>query len=186
MSTGYLRKKQPELVRRTLLSCAERLAVELGLAGVTVQAVSEAAGVTKGGLLHHFQTKQALVEGMFENILKRLDAELDDGIARDPETWGSFTRAYLDTVFVGHEFGLKGPWAALSVSMIAEPGLRRIWADWLDARLRRHRETDSDPILEIVRLAADGAWLALALRDDSTPAADIADLRARLLSLTRR
>lgn len=186
MSQGHLRKKQPELVRRKLLDCAEKFAVDLGLAGITLQAVSEAAGVTKGGLLHHFQSKQILVEGMFENILKRLDAELDQAIARDPERWGSFTRAYLDTVFVGHEFGLKGPWAALSVSMIAEPGLRRIWADWLDARLRRHRETDSDPVLEIVRLAADGAWLGLAMRDDGAVAADVVDLRARLLSLTRK
>ncbi len=48
MATAYNRKKQPELVRRTLLDCAAKLALEQGLAAVTVQAVSHAAGVTKG------------------------------------------------------------------------------------------------------------------------------------------
>jgi hypothetical protein len=49
MGNAYTRIKQPELVRRALLDHAAKLAVEQGLAAVTVQAVSDAAGVTKGG-----------------------------------------------------------------------------------------------------------------------------------------
>ncbi|MDQ1833378.1 TetR/AcrR family transcriptional regulator [Massilia scottii] len=47
-----------------MLSCAAKIAVEEGQAGVTVQAVAQAAGVSKGGLFHHFANKQALVESM--------------------------------------------------------------------------------------------------------------------------
>ena len=54
MVNAHHRKKQPEQVRRTLLDCAARIAAEQGIANVTVQAVAEAAGVTKGGLFHHF------------------------------------------------------------------------------------------------------------------------------------
>jgi AcrR family transcriptional regulator len=66
---AYSRKKQPEQVRRALLDCAAQLAVENGLSAVTLQAVAEAAGVTKGGLLHHFASKQILIEAVFANLL---------------------------------------------------------------------------------------------------------------------
>ncbi|TFF22102.1 TetR/AcrR family transcriptional regulator [Jiella endophytica] len=179
------RRKQPEVVRRRLLDCAEALAVERGLAGITVQAVADAAGVTKGGLFHHFPTKQALVEGMVADLLHRLDREIDAAIEKDPEPRGSFTRAYVDSVFVGREFGFDTPWAALSVAMVAEPHLRRLWAGWLDERQHRHQDTDDDPMLEVVRLAVDGAWLSVTIREGEA-ASDIAELRQRLIGLTRR
>lgn len=185
MTNAHARRKQPEIVRRALLDCAAGLAVKEGLAGVTVQAVADAAGVTKGGLFHHFSTKQALVEAMFADLLDRLDAEIDAAIAQDAERWGSFTRAYVDSVFVGREFGFDTPWAALSVAMVAEPHLRRLWVSWLDERRKRHRETDDDPMLELVRLAADGAWLSVTIREGEA-AEDTADLRHRLLALTRK
>ena len=58
MQSPHRRKKQPEQVRRSLLDCAAQIAVEQGLASVTIQAVAEAAGVTKGGLFHHFASKR--------------------------------------------------------------------------------------------------------------------------------
>ena len=42
----YTRAKQPEQVRRALLDCAAAIAMDHGVAGVTVQAVAVAAGVS--------------------------------------------------------------------------------------------------------------------------------------------
>ncbi|MGO7697024.1 TetR/AcrR family transcriptional regulator, partial [Rhizobium leguminosarum] len=55
------RKKQPDVVRQALLDCATKLALEHGLAAVSFQAVASAAGVTKGGLFHHFPYKRLLI-----------------------------------------------------------------------------------------------------------------------------
>lgn len=81
------------------------------------------------------------------------------------------------------EFGFDTPWAALPVAMVAEPQLRRLWVAWLDEQLRRHPDTDDNPILEIVRLAADGAWFSVMIREGEV---DTADLHQRLLALARR
>ena len=62
MTNAHERKKQPEVVRRNLLDCAAKLAAEQGVAALSVQAVADAAGVTKGGLFHHFPSKQVLLE----------------------------------------------------------------------------------------------------------------------------
>jgi hypothetical protein len=51
--------------------------------------------------------------------------------------------------------------------------------------LRRHHDTDAGPELELVRLAADGAWLAYLVREkpsDPVPALDA--LRERLVAMT--
>ncbi|WP_411901453.1 TetR/AcrR family transcriptional regulator [Methylorubrum thiocyanatum] len=185
MATAYKRKKQPELVRRTLLDCAAKLALEQGLAAVTVQAVAEAAGVTKGGLFHHFPSKQALVEGVFADLLARVDADIDTAMAADPERRGAFTRAYVGSTFSDPLLPRGSQWAALHISALAEPSLRRLWAEWFADRLARHRDTDDGPSFEIVRLAADGAWLAFLFREDGGPVPDIPALRGRLLAMTR-
>lgn len=157
---GCTRKKQPEIIRRALLDEAARLAVAQGLAAVTVQAVADAAGVTKGGFMHHFPSKQALIDAVFHHLLDVIDGELDRRIAADPEPHGAFTRAYLEIVFdAGHD-DYAGPWAPLSISMLTDAALRALWAQWFEARLARHHATDGDMALTVVRLAADGIWLA--------------------------
>ena len=184
MATAHRRKKQPELVRRALLDCAAKLALEQGLAAVTVQAVCEAAGVTKGGLFHHFASKQALIDGVVADILERLDADIAAAMALDPQPRGRFTRAYVTVTFDDLMSDQGRQWTALYISTLTEPSLRRVTAQWFARGLERHRATDDEPILETVRLAADGAWLAFLFRDEGGPLPDLPALRERLVAMT--
>ena len=160
MGNAYTRSKQPELVRRALLDHAAKLAVEQGLAAVTVQAVSDAAGVTKGGFTHHFPSKQALIDTVFHELLEKLGHDLDRRMEGAPERYGAFTRAYLEAVCDMDPSERGSPWAARSISMLTDPKLRRLWARWFQDRLDSHEATDSDVQLTAIRLAADGVWLA--------------------------
>ncbi|MDB5523093.1 MAG: transcriptional regulator, TetR family [Rhizobium sp.] len=183
MSTAHHRPKDPEQVRRNLLDCAARLAAEEGLASLSIQAVATAANVTKGGLFHHFPSKQALVEAVFLDLLHLLDRDIDALIATDTQAYGCFTRAYVTAAFRGDMAEQSSLWAALSISALTDPGLRSQWANWFIARLRRHQETDCAPHLEIVRYAADGVWLADVMNMNQS---DRAVLRARLINATRK
>jgi len=182
MEHGYHRKKQPETVRRALLDQAARLAVQEGLSAVTVQAVSDAAGVTKGGFIHHFASKQILIDTVFAELLDAISSDLDHRIAADPEPYGSFTRAYVESAFDLSREAQGGPWAPLWVSMLTDPRLRLLWSEWITVRQTRHQTTDSDLRLLIVRLAADGVWLA-DLGGISLPHPD--QLRLQLLEETQ-
>ncbi|WP_322994080.1 TetR/AcrR family transcriptional regulator [Castellaniella sp.] len=181
---AYTRKKQPLLIRRALLDCAAQVAMERGVGGVTMQAVADAVGVTKGGLFHHFPNKQALIEGMFTDLLERLDAEIDTTMAQDPHPCGSFTRAYVNSIFTGPSWGLQTLWSALFMSAMTEPALRQIWSNWIAARMLRHRETDNSLHLYIIRLAADGAWLAFITSGEAQASSELLDVQARLLEQT--
>ncbi len=158
--SAHHRKKQPEQVRRALLDCAARIAAEQGASAITIQAVAARAGVTKGGLLHHFDSKQALLAAVFADLLDQLDREIERWMALDPKALGRFTRAYVRACFADRPLGAQSLWAALAVAIVSEPALRSLWSAWLDECAKRHVDTDSDARLVAVRLAADGVWLA--------------------------
>ncbi|MDC0717315.1 TetR/AcrR family transcriptional regulator [Nannocystis bainbridge] len=185
MSLANQRKKEPDVVRQKLLECAAQILVDRGLANLTVQAVADAAGVTKGGLLHHFASKQKLTAALFAEQLRTLDAEIDEAMAKDPVAYGSFTRAYVRSTVRGDLNG-PCPCAALSMSTVTDPDLRRAWGQWYKARLVRHHDTDGDPELQLVRYATDGVWLADLLAQDGEPPIDRPALIHQMIELTRK
>lgn len=184
--SAYARKKDPEGVRRKLLDCAAWIIADGGAPALTIQAVAEAAGVTKGGLLHHFQSRQILLEALFADLLRTLDAEIDDGIAADDQAYGSFTRAYLTAMARLSGRSSNRLWAALALSMQSEKSLRALWSEWLSRRLERHAGTDGDPSLSIVRYAADGIWLADLMEEGEIFARTREQLLGHLHTLSRR
>ena len=63
----------PQPPAERLLDAAERLVVERGAAHLTLDAVAAEAGVSKGGLLYHFPSKAALLDGMVQRHLREVD-----------------------------------------------------------------------------------------------------------------
>jgi AcrR family transcriptional regulator len=73
-----------------IVDAAEDVVTEMGAAHMTLDAVAARAGVSKGGLLHHFPTKEALLEAMIGRLIetrersrKKVLDELPEGPARE-------------------------------------------------------------------------------------------------------
>lgn len=154
MAEAHHRKKNPELVRIQLIESARRLALENGLATVSLEAIAADAGVTKGGLFYHFPNKQSLIEAVFQYLLQAFQADLEARMSVDSEPYGCFTRAYVLSVF---DVGVEAQWAPLWIATLTDQTLRRMWGDWLSAQLAQYGEAELK--LENSRFAADGIWL---------------------------
>jgi AcrR family transcriptional regulator len=61
--------------RDRVLDAYETLLIEHGGAAVTLDAVVAAAGVSKGGLLYHFASKDALAAGLLDRLRERSAAD---------------------------------------------------------------------------------------------------------------
>lgn len=68
-----------------ILDAAERLTIARGVAGLTLEACAREAGVSKGGLLYHFASKEALVTGMLNRVAERIELDWRHTLAAQPE-----------------------------------------------------------------------------------------------------
>jgi AcrR family transcriptional regulator len=66
-----------EATRAAIVKAAKRLFGERGFAGTTMDNVATAANVAKGAVYHHFETKEALFEAVFDEVSQDLVAEVD-------------------------------------------------------------------------------------------------------------
>lgn len=95
MLKEYLRN--PESTKQNILLAAERLIASKGIQTLTLDEVAAGASVSKGGLLHHFSSKQALITGLAQRMITEHEQEIENYRKQDPVAPGSYTRAYLRT-----------------------------------------------------------------------------------------
>ncbi len=95
---GVRRKKAPDQVRAQLLAAASEIATHHGVAALTLDAVAERAGVTKGALQYHFANKQGLLDALFGQATERFGAQMAARMATDSGGDGAAARAYLHAV----------------------------------------------------------------------------------------
>lgn len=152
-------KKNPEFIRGRIIEQAIMLASEKGTSGISIQGVANGAGITKGGVFHHFANKHILIEEMVKEIINHLDRKVESLIASDDSEYGKFTRAYVHAAFMSEMEGLTLPWTALTMTMITDTTFNAIFGKWLKGKLERYTDTDNFMELELIRLAAEGLWL---------------------------
>ncbi|HEV7961714.1 MAG TPA: TetR/AcrR family transcriptional regulator [Actinoplanes sp.] len=147
--------------RSRLLDAATDVLLRDGARSLTLDAVAKQAQVSKGGLLYHFPTKQALVAGMVDRLVGHFDAAL----AEAGDEPGAATRTYLTSTVeqrptaagAAADRATAALFAASIVEAAALAPLREIYRAW-----QRRLENDGiDPaVATAVRLAVDGWWLS--------------------------
>ena len=75
---------RPPLAREKVLDAFEALLVVEGARAATMDATAKAAGVSKGGLLYHFASKDALAAGIMERLVRLVDEDVA-GMASAPD-----------------------------------------------------------------------------------------------------
>jgi AcrR family transcriptional regulator len=70
---GHVRGRKSS--REKVLDAAAELVGQIGSGRLTLEAVAERAGLSKGGLLYNFPTKEALLEGMVQRLVDEVAAE---------------------------------------------------------------------------------------------------------------
>jgi len=68
---------KPEARRAQLLDCGAALFFSKGFEGTTMADILNSAGVSKGGFYHHFESKDALLYGVFDRVARQILTELE-------------------------------------------------------------------------------------------------------------
>lgn len=149
--------------RDRMLDAAEAVVVRNGIANLRLDAVALEAGMSKGGLLHHFPSKDRLVDAMVRRCAERWKADYSAAYDRMTPGPGRMARALLD-----HCMSDVGAWtdqlrqssSAVFAALAQNPSLiepmRAVYGD-----LHRRIDEDGLPVGvgDVVATAADGLWL---------------------------
>lgn len=130
-----------------------------GAAQLTLDAVAREAGVSKGGLLYHYPSKDALLQDVLDRFLQEAEADIARREALDQFPSGRFARAYLGSTLdtPPEEPGASALLAAISLNPALLDGVRARYRDW---QARAERDGLPPGLGTLLRLAADGLWLA--------------------------
>ncbi|RFU66610.1 TetR/AcrR family transcriptional regulator [Peribacillus glennii] len=150
--------RRSTLTRDHILLEACRLVSRDGVSNLTLEKVAKEAGVSKGGLLYHFPSKETLIKGMIDDMLKRSYQDIDYYLSKENDEPGKWLRAFIQTTF--KEVGRKDLISPGLMSMLLAntellDSWRKTYADWTE-----NIENDNQDLLiaSIVRLACEGLW----------------------------
>ena len=151
---------------KACIDAFEALLVEDGERAATLDATARRAGVSKGGLLYHFGSKEALESGLVERLGRLVDIDIEAITTADEGAIAYFLRSSvmqndpLDRAIIATSRLAQGGSGA------ASSALREIRLRWEDA-LRPH--TKDATALDLVMLVSDGLYFNNALQGGSIP-----------------
>ncbi|MBZ0279258.1 MAG: TetR/AcrR family transcriptional regulator [Anaerolineae bacterium] len=169
MSTKQLAAAQ---TRSRLIEAAIRTLETHGTSGLTLDAVAKEAGVSKGGLLHHFPSKEVLHESIIRHLMTEFAARAKVYYDQEIPRPGRWLRAYVHATFEETPPPLELS-AMLMLTLTENAGMlnaiREDFHQWQMGLLE-----DGLPIARalVVRLAADAYWfdrlIGISPHDDDT------------------
>lgn len=163
----------PGSARDRILVAYEDLLIEAGERGATLDAVAARAGVSKGGLLYHFGSKDALTEGFLERLQHLAEQDVSLMLSAPAGVVDYFIRT---SVNAGTELD-RALIAATRVAQTSDPrageALAAIRTLWLDVLM----DVVGDPVVaRAILLISDGLYYNSAVMGMGAPdPADVSD-----------
>ena len=150
--------------RIPILDAAVRIAEQHGFGGVTMEAVAEEAGLTKGGLMYHFGSKEALLLGIQHHLADEWERDLE---AVAGKTAAECTPRERMAAYI--RIAAKSASRAELIMQLEAATDATLSEPW-NAMFQRWRpEAESDPTdaagmtAQVALLASDGLWTIEAL-----------------------
>ncbi|QQK79103.1 TetR/AcrR family transcriptional regulator [Salicibibacter cibi] len=141
--------------REKILKAAAKTVSRVGIGNVTLEQVAEEAGISKGGLLYHFPSKQALLKGMVDYVFKRSN----EAIA-EYENAHDFSLSYvlstLDDVDREGDISTMDKSAIMAIANDRDllTPMQQQYNEWM----RLLRAENSEEVATIIRLITSGLW----------------------------
>lgn len=157
-----------ESTRESLLIAANQVVTDYGASQLTLEAVAHAAGVSKGGLLYHFPSKEALIVGMIQHSVERFEERIEEIQASLPDLPGRWLRAFVEASFEDHDISPQ-VFVAITAAIANQPELLQP----LQAQFTRWIEKAADDgvppdIARLVITTTNGEWFERIFWQDSS------------------
>lgn len=153
---------------QALLDAAEEVALRDGVAKLTFDAVAAEAGMSKGGVLHHFASKDQLIEAMVRRTACEWRECYMSAYESTPEGPGRMARGILSHCLLGDESWtepLRRRFSCVLAALAQNPSLVQSMREtYSDIYTRLENDGLPPGTGEAIGAAIDGIWLSWAMR----------------------
>ncbi len=146
---------RPPLARERVLDAFESIVIADGERSATLEATARAAGVSKGGLLYHFRSKDDLVAGLLHRLEALNDADLERMASAEEGPVAYYVRTSVMEDDALDRALIAASRLAQGGSLPAADALRRTRRRWEDAIRPHVRDSAS---VDLVMLLSDGLY----------------------------
>jgi AcrR family transcriptional regulator len=170
--------------RERLIDAAVQTIHAVGAANLTLDAVAKEAGVSKGGLLHHFPSKDALMEAVLRYFFVAFQQSVQQHYENEKNAAGRWARAYVRATFTEHALPLE--LNTMLFSLMGENSILMalIKEDFAYWQVRLLNDGLPPARATIIRQAADSYWIERLLQVESENQPTRQSLLDELLRLT--
>ncbi len=145
--------------RDAILDAAEDLIVERGAAGVSLDKVAARAGVSKGGLLHHFPSKNALAQALIRRMVDTLHEVRDAERGEGPLDAGLIIRTHISW-WNRVDSKRRRLYTSLLAATAHDPDLVAPFAREYEKELQNYEEAGIPPgRVSVIMMALHGLWM---------------------------
>ncbi|HEY9546960.1 MAG TPA: TetR/AcrR family transcriptional regulator [Solimonas sp.] len=143
--------------REAMLDAAETVVVKHGAVRLTLDAVAKQAKASKGGVMYHFPSKEALLQALVTRAIERSHAARENLQPTSPAP-GQTLRAYV-RASVGDPLGNDRVSAALLSVVASDPKLIAPVREFFRKRLPAIAKDVPFERAALIHLATEGLWL---------------------------
>ncbi|MFA0810095.1 TetR/AcrR family transcriptional regulator [Microbulbifer epialgicus] len=166
--------------KAAIVRAAEEVVREKGARKLTLDAVAAQCGLSKGGLIHHFRTKQSLLKAMLEAAIAREDASAETFAAAGDDVLASRLKAIFE--LMEDDEGLP---RALIAAVAEDPALLEpVKCNVIEMRGEIDGSYSDPELAQLLILAAQGMFLGRVLGVMESEDPMFSRLRERLLMLS--
>lgn len=145
--------------RENILNAANNIILENRLEGFTLDAVAKKANVSKGGLLYHFPSKNALIEGLINNLFLQFKNNMNERLNTNKDISAKdWMKAFITERFENVHIDPDYTIGLLATSTMNKDLLLPVIQQY--SQWQNQFEKTDDPVLAtIIRLVTDGLIL---------------------------
>ena len=148
--------RKPTITRDSLLDVAEEIVRSGGAGALTIGALAQAAGISKGGVQYSFASRDDLVRGLIDRWTSQFDAMLEGEGTEDPV---GFVRCYIAATRSSQQ-AMNAKMAGLMVGYLEDPANLRETRDWYHGIFARlGGMTPEAQAARVAFLAVEGLFL---------------------------
>ncbi|GMA30136.1 TetR/AcrR family transcriptional regulator [Litorihabitans aurantiacus] len=170
-----------ESKRTVILDAAAGVIESEGITAVTFDSVAAAAGITRGGIIYHFPSREELIAAIHEHMARRWEDQLEAACGKpaDQSTATERLIAYISMAAT--------PATRAEVQMILDSHHTEnqdVWDQVLQRWAPRPQPSDG-PSYTLALLAADGLWVNDVIGSTRIPPEQRHDTAERIIDLIR-